>query len=82
MLLQFQQSVLTKDESTLIECNAIGGEPRDFYNLTMWKDSQQLDKVTGDYLSYHTQTHPYGAYTCAVGDIMNSSILYERGIVV
>ena len=79
MLLQFQQSAFTTDESTLIKCNAIGGEPRDFHNLTLWKNGQQLAQVTGDYLSYITQFHPYGTYTCAVDGITNSSLLLERG---
>ena len=71
MLLQFQESA---DESTLIECNVIGGEPRDFYNLTLWKNGLLVAEVTaGDYLSYVTQSRPYGTYTCAAGGIINSS---------
>lgn len=79
VLLQVQQLALTTNESTSIECSVVGGGPRESFNLTLWRNTQLVDKVTGDYLSYVTRFHPYGTYTCAVGGIANSSMLQERG---
>ena len=77
--LSYQQSVLTGGESTVVECTAIGGEPREAINLTLWRGDELLAQVSGDHLNYSTESYAHGAYRCAVGSIHNTSILHERG---
>ena len=80
VLLHFQQPSLPQGESTVVECTAVGGEPREAFNLTLWRNNELLTSVNGECLTYTTQSHLYGTYTCAVGNIQNSSILQERGV--
>ena len=80
VLLHFQQSSLTLGESTVVECTAVGGEPREAFNLTLWRNNEFLTGVNGDRLSYSTEHNPFGTYRCAVGNIQNSSVMLERGI--
>ena len=74
MYLQFEESILTELESTIVQCTAVGGESPELFNLTLWRNHQLLAQVNG---SYTTTPHTYGTYTytCAVGDIQNTSIL-------
>ena len=62
-----------------VECIAVGGEPPDAFNLTLWRNGQLLAHTNGDHLSYSTRPHDYGNYTCRVGDLHNTSLLAERG---
>ena len=63
-----------------VECIAVGGEPPDVFNLTLWRNGQLLAHTNGDHLSYRTRPHAdYGNYTCRVGDLHNTSLLAERG---
>ena len=79
MYLQFEESVLTELESTIVQCTAVGGESPELFNLTLWRNHQLLAQVNGSYLNYTTTLHSYGTYTCAVGDTQNTSVLQEKG---
>lgn len=79
VLLHFREPVLTELESTVVECTAVGGDPPEAINLTLWWNEELVAHVNGSHLSYSTSPYPYGTYRCSVGDVHNTSILLERG---
>ncbi len=76
----FDKSILSLLESTTLECTTVGGGPTVAHNLTLWKNNELLATNQGDSLRYFIRPSQYGSYRCAVGDVYNTSLLYEKGI--
>ncbi len=76
----FDKFILSLLESTTLECTTVGGRPTDRHNLTLWKNNELLATNQGDSLRYSIGPSQYGSYRCAVGDVYNTSLLYEKGI--
>ena len=79
VVLHFGEPILTGFETTAVECNAVGGEPVEAYNLTLWRNEELLAHVNGRHLSHMTTPYQYGAYRCSVDSIHETAILIERG---
>ena len=79
MVLHFGEPILTGYETTTVECTAVGGEPVEAYNLTLWRNEELLAHVNGSHLSHMTTPYQYGAYRCSVDSIHEIAILMERG---
>ena len=79
MVLHFGEPILTGFETTAVECSAVGGEPVEAYNLTLWRNGELLAHVNGSHLSHMTTPYQYGAYRCSVDSIHETAILMERG---
>ena len=77
-----EESTLIQTESTIVECTAIGGEPPELFNLTLWRNDELLAQVSGDHLTYTTSPGSYGTYTCDVDGVQNSSVLQEQGKII
>ena len=79
VVLHFGEPILTGFETTTVECTAVGGEPVEAYNLTLWRNGELLAHVIGSHLSHMTTPYQYGAYRCSVDNIHETAILMERG---
>ena len=79
MVLHFGEPILTGFETTTVECSAVGGEPVEAINLTLWRNGELLAHVIGSHLSHMTTPYQYGAYRCSVDSIHETAILMERG---
>ena len=79
MVLHFGEPILTGFETTTVECTAVGGEPVEAINLTLWRNGELLAHVNGSHLSHMTSPYQYGAYRCSVDSIHETAILMERG---
>ena len=77
--LHFEDSILSYQESTVIECTAISREPDDTHNFTLWKNGRILAHNRGSSLRYSTNPSQYGTYRCAVDSVYNTSLLQEKG---
>ena len=79
MVLHFGEPLLTVFETTTVECTAVGGEPVEAINLTLWRNEELLAHVNGRPLSHMTTPYQYGACRCSVDSIHETAILMERG---
>ena len=78
-MLHFGEPILTGFETTTVECSAVGGEPVEAINLTLWRNEELLAHDNGSHLSHMTTPYQYGAYRCSVDSIHETAILMERG---
>ena len=79
VMLHFGKPILTGFETTTVECTAVGSEPVEAINLTLWRNGELLAHVNGSHLSHMTTPYQYGAYRCSVDSIHETAILMERG---
>ena len=80
MVLHFGEPILTGFETTTVECTAVGGEPVEAINLTLWRNGELLAHVNGSHLSHMTTPYQYGAYRCSVNNIHETAIIMKRVI--